>query len=321
MKRMDSRIDLIWDGEPPPSEVLSCFDEASNIITSLIVLKQPVRVRAKWDKLISTEAGTTLLGSASPLDFCAVDSSTALYPSALLHQLGGGDCGKFDIECSFNSEVHWNTDPRKTSLAEGETDLTSVILHEFMHGIGFSGLITETKGHVLNTAALGTAVKFDDNICVLNANTNNVTQILGGQWSDLREPTTSSQLVYVVQTPESGERYAIPLYSPPNYEPGRSIYHLDIDREKDPENQLMLPDLPMGIVVRHPGPAALAIMQSIGYQLVRSNDLGPSAETSSPAPGSPAATYKQASNAALPSVSTSICVMLLSYAISMYLFQ
>lgn len=122
-----------------------------NIIDSLISLAEPIRVKAKWDKL-PTENGVTvsrlnlcllfsmtviqLLGAAAPLDFCALDSrSPILYPPALLRQLGKDDCAKFDIECTFNSEVNWNTDPQKNSLAAGETDLTSVVLHEFMHGI------------------------------------------------------------------------------------------------------------------------------------------------------------------------------------------
>lgn len=90
-----------------------------------------------------------MLGQALPSAWCGSDSSW--HPPALYDQINGYDtqCQRavstFDITVTLNSEpgggFSWNTNPSVVQLNDTTIDLTSIILHELLHGLGFYGLI------------------------------------------------------------------------------------------------------------------------------------------------------------------------------------
>ncbi len=138
--------------------------------------------------------------------------------------------------------------------------------------MGLSGLVAQDGERVENIAGRGRATVFDQKLFVVST-AGQVHRVPVKADEDLLADVTSDELAFVIDRVDSQDRVAIPLYSPRSYEPGRSVYHLDVDRHSDPENQLMLPDLPVELAVRHPGPAVLRMLQAMGYQLGEWIDL------------------------------------------------
>lgn len=138
---------------------LNLFQKAADIWGAAIESTVPIRIRAQFDPL-TCSAGSAVLGAAGALtlirDFPGAPQTGTWYHVALANAIAGSDLspGNDDIIATFNSAI----DNNNSCLSGtnwylgfdhnhgGDIDLLVVLLHEFAHGLGFSGFIDPSDG-------------------------------------------------------------------------------------------------------------------------------------------------------------------------------
>jgi Dockerin type I domain/Bacterial TSP3 repeat/Thrombospondin type 3 repeat len=138
---------------------LNLFQKAADIWGAVIESGVPIIIQAKFDPL-SCVAGSAVLGSAGTTyvvrDFPGAPRPNTWYQAALANAISGVDLrpGDDDINATFNSAIDNNNNCLSgTNWYLGfdhnhgnDIDLLVVVLHEFAHGLGFSGFISLTNG-------------------------------------------------------------------------------------------------------------------------------------------------------------------------------
>ncbi|CAB5357228.1 unnamed protein product [Rhizophagus irregularis] len=126
------------------------FESAGQIITSTISFRNPVIVNASFynfcktdNQCSSSNDNNMVAGGANPTKTIALtdnDGIVRYYPQALVKQLPFErypDFEPFDISAKFNSEVNYWFEGDKLPIKSDQTDFILIILHEFIHGLGF----------------------------------------------------------------------------------------------------------------------------------------------------------------------------------------
>jgi hypothetical protein len=142
---------------------LNLFQKAADIWGAAIESAVPIRIQAQFDPL-TCSAGSAVLGSAATItvvrDFPGVPLAGTWYHSALANALAGIDLDPTydDITATFNSAIDNNNSClSNTNWYLGydhnhgnDIDLLVVLLHEFAHGLGFSGFSNPSTGRLFN---------------------------------------------------------------------------------------------------------------------------------------------------------------------------
>ena len=255
---------IVWQSgcSAPPAEAVAAMEYAAGIWGAALASPVPIEVSACWTSSLPCD-GIACGDSAAQLrNFSAAPMADTYYPVALASALAGIDLtpGQPDINVWFDAAQNWSF------ITSGEPgagiDFVSVAMHEIAHGLGFTGnlyesynvgfcgngpyswypcpmvydrFLVDSQGIALlsylplDSFALGTRLKSDSNF--------------GG-------PNTLTR---------AG---AARLYTPPIWEQGASLSHLDPGTFSSP-NTLMLPSYQGG--VRAPGPVVMAILQDMGW--------------------------------------------------------
>jgi hypothetical protein len=134
---------------------LNVFQYAANLWAAILPSNVTIRVSAKFDpQTCSPTAG--VLGSAGPAqvfeDFAGNLIANTWFHVALANKLANMDLSASDdINATFNSDVDNQTCLSATDWYYGfdgnegtDIDLTSVVLHELGHGLGFSTQVGST---------------------------------------------------------------------------------------------------------------------------------------------------------------------------------
>ena len=131
---------------------LNLFQKAADTWGAAIKSSVPVRIQASFDPL-TCNASSAVLGSAGATyvirDFSGAPRAGTWYHPALANALAGVDLGPGDddISATFNSAIDNNNNCLSGTNwylgydhnHGGDIDLLVVLLHEFAHGLGFSG--------------------------------------------------------------------------------------------------------------------------------------------------------------------------------------
>jgi len=220
----------------------------------------PINIDATWGK--SSTSG--ILGSARPGNyfsgFTGAPDPTLWYPSALANALAGQDLDKSapEIVIQANSNANWDQRNDGTPTSD-EYDLESVFIHELGHGLGF--LSTDAYDTYFKYGILDQPTPFD-----AYAQTTD-----GRRLSDIPSPSSelgtalTSTLVWSGPLGIAANKGVKPLlYTPPHYEVGSSVSHLDeATFSSSGPNSVMTPNLDAGEVFRQPGPLAVAMLQDL----------------------------------------------------------
>ena len=220
----------------------------------------PITVDATWGR--SSTSG--ILGSARPGNyfsgFTGAPDSTLWYTSALANALAGEDLDKNspEIVIQANSNANWDqrNDGKPTT---SEYDLESVFIHELGHGLGF--LSTDAYDTYFKYGILDQPTPFD-----AYAQTSD-----GRRLSDLPSPSLelgtalTNTLVWSGPLGIQANNGVKPLlYTPPHYEVGSSVSHLDEATFSSAGlNSVMTPNLDAGEVFHQPGPLLVAMLQDL----------------------------------------------------------
>lgn len=222
---------------------LNVFQRAADIWSSAIDSDVPVIVEAAMDPL-TCNAGSAILGSAGPIqvvrDFPNAPQSGTWYHSALANAMAGSDLipGTDDISATFNSSIDNNNNCLSginwylgfDHNPGAGISLLVVLLHEFAHGLGFSGFVNLTNGRLLqnfpdvfmlstldNSLGLHWNDMRSNEIRTSATNTGNVV------WDGAKVRTEGNQLLTAGQDGAGNVR----LYAPNPLETGSSVYHFD----------------------------------------------------------------------------------------------
>lgn len=142
---------------------LNAFQYAADVWGSILSSPVPIYIQSSFTPLACTATAATL-GSAGALqvfgDFPNAELVDTWYHVALANKLAGGDLAPGpngtsadDIIARFNSNLGQPTCLAGTGWYYGldanhgtNIDLVTVLLHEFAHGLGFSGFYNKTTG-------------------------------------------------------------------------------------------------------------------------------------------------------------------------------
>lgn len=265
--RFGTVFEVTYNSFPPEAE--AAFQAAVEIWEQHITSPTPIRINASWIPLSGN-----VLGSAGPFlvrNFDAAPIPNTWYPAALANALDASDLDPStpEIEATFNSDFsgwYFGTDGMPPS---DQFDLTTIVLHEIGHGLGFIGAFTVENG-------LGT-VGVDSNPGIPFVYDRYAEDGEGQSLLDTATyPQNSTVLANVLQTAtylgggtvEATHGGPAPLYSPSAWNGGSSYSHFDEDEfPRDDVDGLMTPFLRQTEVIRSPGPLACAVLQDIGWTL------------------------------------------------------
>ena len=259
-----ARFEVTYVGFPPGAE--ASFQRAVDVWSCRIRSTQVIRVDASWEPL---ERGT--LGSAGPVlfrNFEAAPTRDVWYPSALADHFAGRDLGDGgpDLEAFFNSAfADWHIGPG--APADNQYDLTTVVLHELAHGLGFIGALTVQDG--LGRVGVETTGPFSYD---LHTETAGGVPLLDPRRFPDRSVALAEALTGGVSFEGRAVRQAVgspvPLFAPAEFRSGASYSHLD--EEAFPggtPDGLMTPFIAREEQVSEPGTAVCAILADVGWTL------------------------------------------------------
>ena len=259
-----ARFEVTYTDFPPGAE--ASFQEAVDVWSCRIRSSQPIRIAAVW-----TSLDRRTLGSAGPVlfrNFEGAPTQGVWYPAALADDLAGRDLGDGapDVEARFNSNFpNWHIGPGPPP--ENLFDLTTVVLHELAHGLGFVGSLTveDRVGRV--GPETGGPFAYD-----LYTETGDGLPLLDPARFPDGSAALADALVDDVRFAGRAVRQAtggpVPLFAPERFVLGGSYSHLDEDEfPPGTPDGLMTPFIAREEQVLEPGTAVCAVLADVGWRL------------------------------------------------------
>jgi hypothetical protein len=222
---------------------LNVFERTAEIWGSVIDSDVPIRIQAAFNPL-TCNSSSAVLGSAGTIqvirDFPNAPQSGTWYHTALANALAGSDLipASDDISATFNSSLDNNNNCLSginwylgfDHNPSAGINLLVVLLHEFAHGLGFSGFVNLSNGRLLQNLPDVFSIATLDNSSGLHWN-----QMSNGQrrssatntgnvvWDGAQVRGAAGDLLVSGQDGAGNVR----LYAPSPAEAGSSIYHYD----------------------------------------------------------------------------------------------
>jgi hypothetical protein len=278
-----SLFEVEYENFPPEAE--AAVQYAVEIWQSLLVSPVPIRVSASWEPMEEGQLGAAR-ATRFLRNFAGATRPDTLYPAALADALAGDDLrpGEADIIITINSDNDdWyfgsGATPRRQS------NLTSVVLHEIGHGLGFSG--TATLINQQGTWASSTPRVYDLFVTTGAGAYLRDADLFPTRSEALTEQLQGGDLYFDGQHAKAANGDIPPLlYAPDPWEQGSSFGHLDEDAYPagDP-NALMTPYLARGEAAYQPGPVALGILADLGWPIAGGSSGTPPARAAQLLPG------------------------------------
>ncbi len=250
----------------PSADVLAVFNKATEIWAQYIVTGVPIVIDVSWSNL-----GANVLGSAGPTtstsSFDVSPYPSLFYPVSLMEKMRGVDYnnGTADITAQFNSNFsNWYIGVDGFP-SNSQIDLLSVVLHEFGHGLGFSGYLdantSTSKAYNTYPNIFDKYAQDVNGVSVTNTttypnNSNALFQLITGGNLFISSANILSQ-----NNNQKGK-----LYAPSTYSSGSSVYHVDHFQYTvgDP-NSLMTPSIAYGETTRELGPIVRGLFKEMGW--------------------------------------------------------
>lgn len=252
-----------------PPNARESFERAINIWSEILSSDVPIRVIALWQQL-----GPNTLGSAFPGDFRRNFGGTkklfTWYPIALAEKMAGTELNpptEYDMVVRFSSDVNWYYGATGTP-AVGQFDLTTVVLHELCHGLGFVGSLVVDGAQ--GSFGSGTPFPFVFDTFVENDVNQSVvdTLIFKNPSTQLRNQLISENLFFNSSSSvvaNGGQRAR--LFAPTIFDAGSSVSHLDSRSfPAGGVNSLMTPSAGFREVNNDPGPIVRAMFNDMGWK-------------------------------------------------------
>lgn len=247
-----------FDGVP---QAKAAFQKAVNIWRSLLVTDVPIHIEARWVALAAGVLGSANY-TAAYANFKGAQRINVFYPVALAEKITGNNLNgdNPDLFANFNSNFNWHFDPDDPDMEAGQYDLTTVVLHEIGHGLGFSGTFTNSSNQG-SFGLLGTGVPVVYDAFIQNSAEANLIETFPSPSTSLSGQLLSGTLFF------DGHSGTNKIYAPNPFNGGSSISHLDEATFNETANALMTPQVASQERIRDPG-IALEILKDLGWDMV-----------------------------------------------------
>ncbi len=272
-----TNLNIVYDGFPLDNQAKNSLQAALDIWKSLIQTPVTVNILVRWRSITSNTPGLTTLAFATwgsvHANFDGAPKLNVYYPAALADKIAGRNLNNvplnittgsgFDIIATFNSQIAWNF--TATTPQANKTHLTTVALHEFGHGLGFTDSF-DVDNLSIGSFGIGpirAPIIFD--VSVENETARAFNQ--PNNSSNLASALTSQNVTYNSPQAMVANGGTKPqLYAPDPYVPGSSIAHLDQTRYSGTINSLLKPIIDRQEVTLDPGPIVKSIFSDMGWQ-------------------------------------------------------
>jgi hypothetical protein len=232
----------------------------------------PITVEVDW----SADLNEEVLSSARPgkffNNFPGAPDSRLWYPSALANSLAKKDLDtkQSEIFLYINSSQSWHFG-LDSNPSPAEFDLVSVVLHEIAHGLGF--LSNANYENYFGTGYISQPSVFDGFLQIPDGRT---FADFCNRSSELGKSMLSPLVWAGLNGTTSNDGKPIKLFSPPQFEPGTSITHIDVESLVRPlENGLLNPFNKAGEVSRIVGPVILGMLEDMRNSRQSNESLKP----------------------------------------------
>lgn len=259
-KTNSTNIIVTYVGFENVPQAQQAFQQAIDIWASVLNTSMPIRIEARW-----TTLGAGVLGSANYTyayaNFEGAQKLNVFYPVAIAEKITGREMnnGDIDIFANFNSNFTWHFDPL-TQPPAGTYDLTTVVLHEIGHGLGFSGTLRVSGTQGLFGLSTTTAPIIYDIPIENNAGSNLIESFVSPS-ATMASMLTSTNLFFDAPSGRTE------LYAPVTYSGGSSISHIDEALYSGTPNALMTPQIAAREQLNHPG-IALQMLGDMGWETI-----------------------------------------------------
>lgn len=245
---------------------------AASIWADTFDVTVPIEVRVNFNPLFC-EGGRATLGQAgaagNTANFTGAPQSDTFYPQSLVNQFRGFDAngGNPEIVAEFNSEIdngcfgsgwYYGLDGN----SGGQPDFFTTILHEMVHGFGFSSLVNEQNGAQPTPGTFGIFDRFifDETLeqpwTALNDSQRAQSAVNNGNVTWLGPIVNNLSSDIGPGRHPSGRPL---LFTPSELQPGSSVSHWE---ENFNPNELMEPFLTTPVIQDYTN----AFLAEIGYE-------------------------------------------------------
>ena len=250
------------------SEAQEAFQRAVDIWEGILQSDVTVHVYAVWStQLASNVLGSAIYGNAYA-NFQGAPKLNIFYPVALAEKLIGvplngdpdpntGD--NYDVYAFFNANQTWSFSAASTS---NNFHLTTVVLHELCHGLGFADSF-ELEGGVGDFGVQSTPVPIIFDLGVENASNTRLLDVANSSTAMAGFLTSNNVNHNPGLSVVGGVGTRAKLFAPASWQPGSSIAHLD--ETATGENLLMRPSLNRDQINLDPGPVTKNLFADMGW--------------------------------------------------------
>lgn len=244
-------------------EAKVAFQKAVDIWSIIIDSPMPIRIEARWTPLGSGVLGSAIYTSAFA-NFEGAQKLNVYYPVAIAEKITGKELNNEepDLVANFNSSSSiWHFDPTTQPL-ENKYDLTTVVLHEIGHGLGFAGTFTanSTQGEY---GLIGSGIPLIYDVPIQNGGGQNLIETFLSPSASIRTQLTGNNLFF-----NSPSNPLLKLYAPSTFDEGSSISHLDELTFNNSDNALMTPQIAAQEQQLNPG-VAKNMLYEMGWQTLK----------------------------------------------------
>ncbi len=211
-----------------PDSVKNVIIEVTKHLSKYIKTEVAINVRIEW-----TEMGTIIQASCGPQKYLKIpfklNNNNPLFPIALAEKLLGNELNSWnepDVLLKINKNIPWylKTDGK---TPKNKCDLYTILLHEFIHGIGLQSNLTvsENMGYINGTEI---PYFFDSFLVDFKGNHICDNTIYESPSNKLYRALTNDSLYFYGPFSKSySNNNKIKMYAPEEFNFGSSIYHLD----------------------------------------------------------------------------------------------
>lgn len=257
-----TNMEVTYIGFENVPQAQQAFQRAVDIWSSLLNSSVTIRIEARWVSLASNVLGSANY-TAAYANFEGAQKLNVFYPVALAEKITGRElnAGQPDIFANFNMNFDWHFDPDDPNVPAEKYDLTTVVLHEIGHGLGFSGSFaySNTVGQY-GLAGSGVPVIYD--VFLENALNQNLIETKSSPSVPLGAELTSNNLFF------NGFSDLSRIYAPTTFNGGSSISHLNEVTYNGTADALMTPQIASREQLHSPG-RALRILGDLGWETLK----------------------------------------------------
>lgn len=253
-----------------PEQAKPAIAAALDRWAAVLRITVPVEVSIDWQALYDMDQ-ERVVGLAGPTalvaDYPGAPSTGIFYPAALANQLTGVDqvADATDITIVLADRNDWDY-ATSGRVASGKASLTSVVLHEVVHGLGFtSAYEVDENGAGRVTSPEGLPSIFDT--FVVDSAGRAITALPGGS-TTLGSALTQRLLWNGAEGVEADGGSRPVLFTPSPFEPASSIAHLDeVTYPTGDPDSVTTPTITGNEAIYSTGAIAPAMLDDMGWTL------------------------------------------------------